>query len=172
MNDSPQASNKIELSEKQHQELAKSTLQSFRIVFSSVKKHFRWIESQCGISGSQLWALWELHTTSGLMVSELAQKLSIHQSTASNLLDKLEKKELISRERNAEDQRVVRLYLTSLGQDVIRRAPNPPQGVLPDALEHLPASTLYQLHESLKSLLAQMKIKDDSDAMKHLSDIS
>ena len=41
------------------------------------------------MSGSQLWLLQEIGRSEGLGVSELAQRLSIHQSTCSLLIEKL-----------------------------------------------------------------------------------
>lgn len=51
----------------------------------------------------------------GFKVTELAKAMSIHHSTASNMLDKLAKKGLIVRERTSQDQRVVTVTLTPDG---------------------------------------------------------
>lgn len=154
-----------------HEQLASSALKDFRLIFNSVKKHFKQIEEQCGISSSQLWVLWELHKTPGLKVTELAGKLAIHQSTASNLIEKVAKKTLISKKREDQDQRVVRLYLTKAGQEVVLKAPDSPRGVLREAIDHLPTSDLMQLQNSLDRLIGQMKLKDEADAMKPLSSL-
>jgi len=154
-----------------HTLLASSSLKHFRIVFSSVKRHFRRVESQCGVSGSQLWVLWELHTTPGLKVSELAKKLSVHQSTTSNLIEKLVKKDLITKQRQEDDQRVVRLYLTTKGKDVVAKAPSAPRGVLTEALDHMSNQDLIKLHQSLETLTSQIKLKDEHDALTLLGEI-
>jgi DNA-binding MarR family transcriptional regulator len=154
-----------------HELLASSTLKNFRIIFNSVKKHFSQIEEMCGVSSSQLWVLWELHKTPGLKVTELAYKLSIHQSTASNLIEKLAKKAFISKKREDQDQRVVRLYLTQAGKEVVSKAPGSPRGVLREAIDHLPAQDLMLLQQSLESLIGQIKLKDEADAMKPLTHI-
>ncbi len=150
---------------------ARETLKRFRIVFSSVKKHFEDIEARCGVSGAQLWALWEIYRSPGLRVSELANALLIHQSTASNLLVKLEEKMLIKRERASHDQRVVRLHLTEKGSDIIARAPRPMIGLLPDALQRLPENVLTNLLECMDILVSTMQIRDDEATAKPLSDL-
>ena len=83
----------------------------------------------------------------GSTISELARALSIHLSTSSNLLDKLERQALIRRERRSEDQRIVRVYVTAAGK-LLAKAPNPVEGVLPDALAKMRAPALRRLHES------------------------
>lgn len=111
------------------------------------------IESQHGLSGSQLWALWHVSARPGLRVSDLAVAMQVRHSTASNMLDKLEQRDLIQRERQTDDTRVVRLYLTKTGQDVVRDVPGPLQGRLRNALQALPNLELIGLHRGLVSLI-------------------
>jgi DNA-binding MarR family transcriptional regulator len=100
--------------------------------------------------------MWELNDAPGLKVSELSKALSIHQSTASNMLDKLEEKKLVRRERSGPDQRVVRLHLTDKGKDLITTAPKPAQGVLAEALGKLPDGDLRKLEHGLQTLVRTM----------------
>jgi len=146
-------------------------LRKFRIIFSSARKHFRSVEERCGVSGSQLWALIELRDHPGLRVSELALLMSVHLSTASNLLDKLEANRLIRRERTDKDHRVVRLYLTSAGKTVVTKAPQPARGVIPDALASIPSDALHTLDQALEQLIANLQIKDVGATSKPLADL-
>ena len=145
-------------------------LKSFRIIFRSIQRHSAMVETQCGLSGSQLWVLWELLMSPGLKVSELSKAMSIHQSTASNLLDKLEKRNLIRRERRGPDQRVVRLFLTPEGLETINRAPRPAQGVLTHTLLKLPDKTLEDIEIGLATLVANMNVKDELAALQPLTE--
>ncbi|WP_173065075.1 MarR family winged helix-turn-helix transcriptional regulator [Sulfurimicrobium lacus] len=151
-------------------EHARNALRRFRIIFSTVKKHFQDIESKCGVSGAQLWAISEIADLPGLRVSELARAMSIHQSTVSNLVGELERKGLIRKERGM-DQRVVCLYLTKQGDELVARAPKPMMGVLPDALQRLPDDALKSLIANMDVLIAIMQLKDEAAATKPLSDI-
>ncbi|MDA8327809.1 MAG: MarR family transcriptional regulator [Betaproteobacteria bacterium] len=153
-----------------HEERTQETLRKFRIIFSSVKKHFQDIELKCGVTGAQLWAISEIADSPGLRVSELARVMSIHQSTASNLVGELEKKHLVKKKRG-EDQRVVYLFLTERGNEVMERAPKPMIGILPDALQRLPTDILNNLSSNMDVLIAIMHHKDEAAATKPLSDI-
>lgn len=135
-------------------------LMAFRIIVNSVKRHFKWVETQCGINGAQLWALWEIQETPGLRVTQLAAAMAMHQSSASNLVDKLVKAKLIERERMPGDQRVVTLGLTALGRKLLKRAPKPARGMLPEALHHLSAHELTLLDKLLQQVLQEMKLSD------------
>jgi DNA-binding MarR family transcriptional regulator len=146
-------------------------LRKLRLIFSSAKKHFRFVEQRCGVSGSQLWALIELRDHPGIKVSELARLMSVHLSTASNLLDKMETRGLMRRERTDSDQRVVRLYLTAAGKRVVVRAPEPARGVVPDAIGSISPTALRELHKGLRQLAAHLKIRDVAATNKPLADI-
>jgi DNA-binding MarR family transcriptional regulator len=149
----------------------REALRQFRVIFGAVRQHFQTVEKACGVSGAQIWVLAALRERPGLKVSELAQAMSIHASTASNLLDKIEKSGLVRRERNQEDQRVVRLYLTEAGEARLARAPQPLTGILTHALGQLPEDVLARLNQDLAVLIAHMGEVDAQVAQKPLSEL-
>jgi len=149
--------------------IAAEVVQNLRVILRTTQAHSRWIEKSTGVSGAQLWAMWELFATPGQKVSELSRTLSIHQSTASNMLDKLEEKGLIRRQRGGPDQRVVQLFLTSKGVELLSDAPRPAQGAIIDALTSLPDTELCKLNEGLSALLIHMKVAEQNAAMKPLA---
>jgi len=150
---------------------AMESLQHFRLIFKSVKKHFQWVEQQTGVNGAQLWALSVVVEKPGLRVTELAGTLAIHQSTASNLVDKLVRQKFVRRERSSEDQRIVYLFPEALGRRLVKHAPKPIQGVLPDALGRLPTADLTKLNALLSSVVRNMKVRDTSGKTSLLADI-
>jgi len=111
------------------------------------------VEGSHGLSGSQLWTLWLLSAQPGLRVTELAEMQHIHPSTASNLLDKLEARGLVRRERRDTDNRVVRLYLADAGLDLAKNLPGPMQGRLRRALREVPTTVLDGLLKGVTSVL-------------------
>ena len=152
-------------------EAALQVLKKFRQVFRAAKLHFSAVEKRAGVTGAQLWALCELDEQPGVRVTDLAAAMALHQSTVSNLIDKLMRKRLIRRDRGDIDGRVVRLYLTAAGERVVRSAPQPARGVLPDALEHLPPTTLRGLDQQLGNLLRRMRVKAPDGALIHIQEI-
>jgi DNA-binding MarR family transcriptional regulator len=136
---------------------AMDVLKQFRAVFSAVKQHFQQVEAVCQVSGAQLWALAVVARQPGLRVSELARAMAVHQSTASNLIDRLVELGLIKKNRSRDDQRVVHLMPTPEGIQRIEKAPQPLEGALPGALDKLLPEELNQLHVLLKRLLLILK---------------
>lgn len=151
--------------------LVSEALKRFRIIYGAVRKHSRNMERACGVGGAQIWAMALMARTPGLRVTQLARDLSLHPSTASNLLDKLERAGLVQRARNSEDQRVVQLYLTEAGQKVLARAPQPWSGVLTHALEQLPEAVLRRLIDDLRAVTDNLQVADESAASKPLTEL-
>ncbi len=152
-------------------QLSLQVLKKFRIIYGSVRQHFREIEQTCGVTGSQLWILQEVGNSPGIGVSELSERLSIHQSTGSQLVEKLVARDLVIKERSKEDQRRVGLWLTTEASSLLKSAPGPAEGILPEALQALPDSALVALDNSLIEVIGQLRIRDDKLADKPLADL-
>lgn len=147
---------------------ALETLKLFRIIFKSANRHFHEVEKKAGIGGASLWALAEMLDINNLTMSELAKAMSIHQSTASNLIEKLEIKGYVVRIRSLEDRRVVHLTLTDHGREILSKAPPPYRGILPDALMSMDPLSLSALNGHLTDLIAGMSLKHDDSAFEPL----
>src|SRR4051812_2087030 len=90
-------------------------LAQFRVLFGTVRQHYRRVQRRSGVTGAQLWALAHVAAHPGTRMGELARALAIHPSTASNLVRRLESLALVARKRKGRDQRTVQLYLTGKG---------------------------------------------------------
>lgn len=135
-------------------------LEQFRVIFKSLRRHYRAVEKVTGVSGAELWALAHVAGSPGGGVGALARALALHQSTASNLLRGLAARGLVARQRRGADQRKVQLFATPKGLHVLRRAPRPRIGVLQQALSDLPVKRLERMHAELKLLISKMQVKD------------
>ena len=113
---------------------AARVLRRFRVVFNAVKTHFQQVEKKAGVGG-------------------LAKAMDIHQTTASNLVKAMVASDLVVARRQAIDRRATQLRLTPAGARVLKRAPVPYAGVLPQALAALDIETLDRLDSDLGKLL-------------------
>lgn len=152
-------------------DLSVAVLKSFRIIYGSVRQHFRQVQRACGISGSQVWILHELLRDREIGVSELAVKLAIHQSTCSLHVEKLVRLGYLTKTRLKADQRRVALAVTAKGRKVIASAPGPAEGVLPEAIAELSPAALRGLLRGLRQIIAALDITDEAAADKPLADL-
>jgi DNA-binding MarR family transcriptional regulator len=141
---------------------ATRVLRQFRVVFNSVKTHFRQVEREAGVGGAQLWALSVIERRPGIGVTELSRELDIHQSTASNLIKSLTERGLVTAAREGMDRRSVSLRIAPDGEAVLKSAPMPFAGVLPDALSSLDPATLERMEEDLSRLIALLEADEAS----------
>jgi DNA-binding MarR family transcriptional regulator len=151
--------------------LSIEVLKSFRIIYGSVRQHFRDVQRTTGISGSQLWILHEVMQTPGIGVSELADKLAIHQSTCSQLVEKLVRAALMAKTRSSDDQRRVGLSVTARGKRTLASAPGPAEGLLPDAIAEISPATRRGLQRGLQQVIAALDLKDEAAGTTHLADL-
>jgi len=136
---------------------AAQVLRRFRVVFNAVRGHFQEIEKRVGLGGAQVWALNVIRDHPGISIGTLAKSVDIHQSTASNLVKLLLRKELISLRKASADRRQVELQISPSGLAILSRVPGPFEGVLPGALNQLSAASLRRLDQDLGELIALLK---------------
>lgn len=77
-----------------------------------------------GLTGSQLQVLRALAKSDTLTAHQLSREVSLSQGTVTTVLDRLEAKGLIRRERDAQDKRRLVLTLTEAGREVLSHAPS------------------------------------------------
>jgi DNA-binding MarR family transcriptional regulator len=131
-------------------------LRRFRLVFNAVKTHFQQVEKKAGVGGAQLWAMSIIHSNAGIGINDLARAMDVHQSTASNLVKALVERGLVGLTKDGTDRRTVQLRILAAGSRVLRRAPGPFTGVLPQALSSLDAATLARLDKDLAKLITAL----------------
>jgi DNA-binding MarR family transcriptional regulator len=146
-------------------------LQQFRLIYGSMRRHFRLVEERCGMSGSQMWVLQEVQHSPEVGISELAERMGIHQSTCSLLVDKLVALGCLNKRRMSRDQRRVGLNLTAQGLAALAELPGPAEGILPEALYAVPETVLKTLHINLDELLRHLPGKDEKFASMPLADL-
>jgi len=79
--------------------------------------------------------------------------MDVRQPTASNLVRSLAEQEMLEVRKDERDGRAVMLHLLAAGARVLKRAPGPFTGVLPEALAGLDPDTLERLERDLAILI-------------------
>jgi len=145
-------------------------LKQFRMLLRAMESHYRQVEKRSGLGGAQLWALAEI-AAADLTMGDLAARLAIHVSTASNLVRRLEELGLATRTRTRADQRVVRITATAAGRRKLRLAPKPSVGLLQKVLMETPPERLAVLHKELGRLVRRMGRIEPGGATRLISEM-
>ena len=98
-----------------------------------------------------LLVLWEHQEHS---VSQLGEKLYLDSGTLTPLLKRLEQKNLVTRSRSKEDERIVKIKLTSEGQSLQKKAASIPKQLFEDM--KVPEEELKQLKTTIEKILTTL----------------
>jgi DNA-binding MarR family transcriptional regulator len=134
-------------------------VQSFRRIFKAIHHYSEEVLKAFGVTGPQLWLLKTLREEGGTSVGELSEKMYLHISTMSGIIDRLETKGYVVRKREAPDRRVVTVHLTAAGKRIVDKAPEPSQGKLLYSLESLSKEEVLEMHQALQKIVRLMELE-------------
>lgn len=95
----------------------------------AITKIYGTLLKDMGVTYPQYLAMLMLWEKDGILVSEIANALEIDGGTATPLVQRLEKLELVTRVRCTNDERRVRVYLTQKGKLLYKEALKVPQAL-------------------------------------------
>ena len=102
-------------------------LVSLRKVIRAIDLHSKQLNKTSGLTGPQLLIMNEVAQTDGITSSRIAQNVNLSPATVTNILDRIENRNLITRVRSQLDKRRVSLHLTEAGKQLLDQAPQPLQ---------------------------------------------
>jgi DNA-binding MarR family transcriptional regulator len=102
-------------------------LVSLRRVIRATDLHSKYLAKTTGLTAPQILLLQTIRDKGQVTIGELANEISLSQATVTTILDRLEKRELVYRERSEQDKRKVHAYLTDQGTETLKVAPTPLQ---------------------------------------------
>jgi DNA-binding MarR family transcriptional regulator len=109
------------------------------------------------VSQPQLSCLLALQEYGPLSLSKLAKYILVKPSTVTGIIDRLEQKGLVRRERSLLDRRVVTINLTEAGEALAYEAPPPIPKSIVKGLEKVPTSEIKDIVKSLSTLVAMLE---------------
>jgi len=142
-----------------HQEL----LIALRKVIRAIGLHSKHLNKTSGLTSPQLIIMQEIDKASGVNSSQVAKNVNLSAATVTNIVDRLESKNLVSRVRNTEDKRKVSLYLTDDGKAILLNAPQPLQEHFIKNFANLAQWEQSQMLSSIERL-AEMMDANEIDA--------
>ncbi|MCP3175580.1 MarR family winged helix-turn-helix transcriptional regulator [Desulfuromonas sp. KJ2020] len=134
-------------------------LQALRRIIRATEIHSQKLIQQHNITGPQLGCLLALIDHGPLPTTVLAQKIYLSPSTVVGIVDRLEEKGLVVRQRSSRDRRQVQVAATEAGQALATAAPSPLQESLADALKELPELERVSITLSLEKVVDLMEAR-------------
>lgn len=135
-------------------------MQSLRRIIRAVELHSRKLSLQHNITGPQLACLLTIDEHGPLTASTLAREVYLSPSTIVGILDRLEQKQLVTRQRSSVDRRVVNVEITEMGRHLVRSAPSPMQETLAKAFQKLPEIEQVSITMALEKIITLIEAED------------
>ncbi|AVK84006.1 MULTISPECIES: MarR family winged helix-turn-helix transcriptional regulator [Lysinibacillus] len=128
-----------------------------RYIAAIVKQKGREIVSQYAITPPQFVALQWLEELGDMTIGDLSNRLYLAFSTTTDLVDRMEKNELVKRVRDENDRRVVVVHLLEKGERIIQEVIEKRQQYLQEKLVGFNEQEVAQLSGYLQRLHVHMK---------------
>ncbi|GEN45839.1 MarR family winged helix-turn-helix transcriptional regulator [Alkalibacillus haloalkaliphilus] len=133
-----------------------------RYISHMVKQRGREILNHYPITPPQFIALQWLLDSGDLTIGELSKKMYLAFSTTTDLVDRMEKNELIERVRDPKDRRVVRIHLLDKGKEIIDEVIEKRQEYLQEVLKTYSPEEVEKLRSSMTQLYNEMKEHEEA----------
>lgn len=91
----------------------------------------------------------------GLPCRSIGERMISHDPDITRLLDRMEKREFITRERQTDDRRVVKTRITKKGLEILKSLDQPIRDLHKRQFRHVPAARLKLLAELLQEIQSQ-----------------
>ncbi|WP_409251558.1 MarR family winged helix-turn-helix transcriptional regulator [Bacillus sp. SCS-153A] len=128
-----------------------------RYISSIIKQKGREILNQYTITPPQFVALQWLFEGGDMTIGELSNKMYLACSTTTDLVDRMEKTELVERVKDNKDRRVVRIHLLQEGERIIEEVIEKRQQYLQEILKNFSGEEIKMLNANLSKLHQEMK---------------
>jgi len=135
-------------------------LKSLRRIIRAVDLYSRKLMTQTGLSGPQVICLRQLALQGPMQTSHLADAVNLSSATVCGILNRLEQRGLVVRERRADDRRRVVVSLSEAGQDTVDNAPPALHDSFLFKLRALPTAQQLTIHQTLAQIVRMMSAGD------------
>lgn len=141
-------------------ELGLKILISLRKMIRAVDLYSRKLAGEHNITGPQLICLKTVAARGPISVTEIGKAMNLSPSNVVGILDRLEERGLIERQRGTTDRRLLHVTATDAGRETAARIPWPLSVPLDKALRRMTAEEKRALASSFERLVSLMGIKD------------
>jgi MarR family transcriptional regulator, organic hydroperoxide resistance regulator len=122
-------------------------------VFQILNEQSQRIKLETGLTGPQLWAIGVIHEYGPINISNIAKRMYLHPTTVLGIIDRLETRGLVSRNRSKDDRRVIWVELTQGGRELVQSVPEVSQGLLGGRLEGIALNDLVDIDKGIGHLV-------------------
>jgi DNA-binding MarR family transcriptional regulator len=129
---------------------------ALRRIIRATDLHSRALDRQTGLTTPQLMVIRAVKELQQPTVTAIASSVSLSQATVTIILNRLESKRLVRRERSNSDRRARLIHLTAAGTKLWKSAPQPLQDSFTERFRALPERNRKQIVHALEQVADMM----------------
>ncbi len=107
----------------EHLDIHDEVLVSIRQIIRAIDLHSKQLNKNFGLTSPQLLLMRAIQSCPTLTIRQLSTRSNMSQATATSILDRLEKRGFVKRERDTIDKRKVHAHITAEGEAILEQAP-------------------------------------------------
>lgn len=136
-------------------------INGLRAIFRAERRHSQRLAKTHQITTRQLGAVRIVSQSPGISLSDLSDRMYVHISTGSGIIDRVERKRLLTRKRSPQDRRVMQLYVTPAGSRITKAIPTTNFGFFMRDIEALRADKVHAIWTGMNELLGLLRLEND-----------
>jgi len=141
------------------EDISEEILIALRRIVRAIDLHSRRLAEEYGLTGPQVVLLREVVRSGEIHVAELAKKISLSHATVTDILNRLERRDLIVRTRSLTDRRRILIKATDEAVALVKRSPPLLQEQFSTQLARLDDWELTQILSVLQRVALMMDAK-------------
>ncbi|MCR8848885.1 MarR family transcriptional regulator [Rossellomorea sp. SC111] len=130
---------------------------AFHVTNRHIQQEMAVVLKDMNLTGPQFFILYLLSTSDDMKSTELAEKLDVKPSAITVMIDRLLKNDFVSRHRDENDRRIVKLELTTGGREVFEMAKKVRRRIFSQYLSYLEEEDVEQLVTIYEKLAAAVE---------------
>jgi DNA-binding MarR family transcriptional regulator len=108
----------------EYHDISYDVLVTLRRIIRAIDMHSKKLGKEYGLTGPQLMILKEIRSGQDITIGHVAKKVALSQATVTNIIDRLEKREMVTRERSTQDKRRVLVHTTEKADEILDTNPS------------------------------------------------
>lgn len=143
---------------------SEEVLLAIRRLMQTGELYTKELDKKFGVSATQLNCIHALNGNDSIPITRIAEYMMVRSSTVTGVIDRLEQKGLVQRDRSNTDRRVINIRLTEAGKRLAEKVPSSIHLSIVEGLNALSPDEVHRIADALNRLTDMLNpkvIEDD-----------
>ena len=139
-------------------DITNDVLIALRKIIQAIDLNSKSLVKRVGLTGPQLVILQYISSAKKISAGEIAKNVSLSQGTVTGILDRMEARSLVTRQRSNQDKRRVMISITDSGKELLSTAPTVMQDFFIERFNKVETWEQSMILSALQRLVSMMVV--------------